>query len=204
MSLTIEPLEMEQLHPRPSAQAVRSQHHHHQIPGKCRTGCMLLKMYMEVYPLVFALVFFSMLLLSILVLVENIMPSHRHRHELSHDYSNIDSHYNFRAAQIDHWCLFGGDDQCSCEDFTEPVAREYMKGWLDAHEANKVLAYNGRGKDYDVVFLGDETTEIWNGRILNLPVSLNPNGKVISDFFQKTFDGVALGISGDSVGTIVI
>ena len=202
----MDPLEVEELHPRPSAKAVRS-HYRDMASSKCRTACMLAKLYMEAYPLIAAVVCFLCLLAMILILVE-ISPAHRdRRHSLSHDYSAISSHYNFKATQMDHWCLFGGDDDCSCEDFTEPVSREQMKGWVDAHESNKKLAQESRRRDLDVVFLGDETTEIWKGRLMNLPISLNPNGEMIKEYFDKTFtkagggdfEGLALGISGDSV-----
>jgi hypothetical protein len=32
-----------------------------------------------------------------------------------HDHSNIRSVYDLRMAQIDHWCLGGGNDGCACE-----------------------------------------------------------------------------------------
>lgn len=73
---------------------------------------------------------------------------------------------------------------------------------MAAHEANK--ARIKPDVRYDVVFLGDETTEGWNGRLLNLPFS---GGKKIQNYWSETFtiegggdiEGLALGIAGDSV-----
>jgi hypothetical protein len=73
---------------------------------------------------------------------------------------------------------------------------------MAAHEANK--ARIKPDVRYDVVFLGDETTEGWNGRLLNLPYA---GGKKTQMYFNETFtsdgggdiEGLALGIAGDSV-----
>lgn len=58
----------------------------------------------------------------------------------------------------------------------------------------------------DVVFLGDDLVEVWNGLGLNVPVG-RPNGAEIQKLWNATFtkagggklDGLALGIMGDSV-----
>jgi hypothetical protein len=89
-----------------------------------------------------------------------------------------------------------------CDDFSEPVSREEFKGFMVAHEANKRRIQPD--VKYDVVFLGDETTEGWNGKLLGLPF---PGGKKIQKFWDETFtsdgggdiEGLALGIAGDSV-----
>jgi hypothetical protein len=74
---------------------------------------------------------------------------------------------------------------------------------LAAHEANKQrITQNTK---YDVVFLGDETTEGWNGRWMNMPIPRE--SKQILNYWNKTFtkegggnlEGLALGIAGDSV-----
>jgi hypothetical protein len=96
----------------------------------------------------------------------------------------------------------GGDTDCKCDDFSEPVSREEFKGFMAAHEANK--ARIKPDVRYDVVFLGDETTEGWNGRLLNLPT---PGGRKTQKYWNETFtsdgggdiEGLALGIAGDSV-----
>jgi hypothetical protein len=97
----------------------------------------------------------------------------------------------------------GGDTHCRCDDFSEPVSREEFKAWLPTHEANKDRIK--RGINYDVVFLGDETTEGWNGKHLNMPI---PNeSRRIQKYWNETFtkdgggdfEGLALGIAGDSV-----
>ena len=96
----------------------------------------------------------------------------------------------------------GNDDACSCEDFSEPISREEIPGWMASHEANK--ARFKPGVEYDVVFLGDDVIEEMNGTWLNRPA---PSGSTIADDFKKVFssdlggdlEGVALGIVGDSV-----
>lgn len=127
------------------------------------------------------------------------------RHQLHHHYSDqVDREYNFKASQLDHWCLFGGDDVCTCDDFTEPTSRAEVPGWLEAHEANKNRM--DTSIFYDVVFVGDDVVEQWNGNWLN---KLAPDGKGIKAYFDSTFstenggnfDGLALGIAGDSVRT---
>lgn len=49
--------------------------------------------------------------------------------------SNIRSEYDLHIGDVDHWCLMGGNDDCPCEDPTEPSFRQW-KGWLKAHTSN--------------------------------------------------------------------
>jgi hypothetical protein len=99
-------------------------------------------------------------------------------------------------------CLLvqGGDDTCSCEDFTEPVSRESPPDWIKTHNAN-VKRIDSR-IFYDVVFLGDELVEEMNGTWLN---KMAPDGIRIQKNFESHFgdqgelDGLALGIKGDMV-----
>jgi hypothetical protein len=130
------------------------------------------------------------------------------RNRLNHDYSHLDFDYSLRAAALDHWCLWGGDDQCLCDDFTEPASREERRGWPEAHRAN-VDRIDPRAR-YDVVFYGDEITEAWNGVWLNMPLNKPAmQGSDIKKYFQETFttagggdlEGIALGTMGDTVRT---
>lgn len=62
-------------------------------------------------------------------------------------------------------------------------------------------------KDLDVVILGDESVEEWNGRWLGKE---NDGLSGIKDYFKKTFsktaggevNGLALGIAGDTVSIL--
>jgi hypothetical protein len=128
------------------------------------------------------------------------------RNRLYHDYSQLDLHYSYQASQIDHWCLWGGDDKCRCDDFTEPLSREEGKDWLKSHNAN--VRRIDVTKYYDVVFYGDQVVEGWNGMNLNMPIV--PDGLKIAKYFNQTFtkkeggefEGVALGLAGDVVRQI--
>lgn len=136
------------------------------------------------------------------------------KHNIANDYSGIKSDLELKLGQIDHYCFDGGDQHCPrCEDPTKPNER-YAQEWLNIYHRNKKLA-----KDYlevhgdnvfniDVVFLGDSNTEARTGTFKGL----NGEGKMedvlhqsklkFEKFFSKAqggkYDGLALGIAGDS------
>lgn len=100
----------------------------------------------------------------------------------------------------------GGDSDCSCEDFTVPIPRDEVPGWLSAHEENKRRLRGYAERDVDVVFLGDDVIEEWNGKRLNSEIA--QDGEQIANDFQKIFNSdhrnsLALGIAGDSVRTML-
>jgi hypothetical protein len=101
----------------------------------------------------------------------------------------------------------GDDEACTCEDFTDPMPRDEVDGWLDVHDKNKDSFQTDEwgAVAYDMVFYGDDLIENLNGRALNKPIA---NSGKITDYFRETFtpDGdenalnaIALGITGDSV-----
>jgi hypothetical protein len=66
---------------------------------------MLTKLYIESYPKIATVVAFSLIGCIMLFLATSLQaPVTRNR--VSHDYTAIDNNYNFKASQIDHWCLF--------------------------------------------------------------------------------------------------
>jgi hypothetical protein len=66
---------------------------------------MLTKLYIESYPKIATVVAFFLIGCLMLFLGTSLQaPVTRNR--ISHDYTAIDYNYNFRASQIDHWCLF--------------------------------------------------------------------------------------------------
>jgi hypothetical protein len=66
---------------------------------------MLIKLYIESYPKIASVVAFSLIGCLMLFLATSLQtPVTRNR--ISHDYTAIDQNYNFKASQIDHWCLF--------------------------------------------------------------------------------------------------
>jgi hypothetical protein len=169
---------------------------------------VIIKLYMDTYPRTTSLIvacLIGILFFSLLLTFRQPVK----RNKLYHDYSKIDMNYNFKASQIDHWCLYGGDDSCNCDDFTEPANRFEKKDWFETHQSNVELL--DRKMQYDVVFYGDEVTEGWNGRWLGRSMIPSTYAKQIQQYFNETFtksgggnfDGVALGIMGDVVSCYV-
>lgn len=165
---------------------------------------MIIKLYMETYPrLTSTIAACITVILFLLFLLSFRQPVKRNK--LYHDYSKIDMDYNFKASQIDHWCLYGGDEFCTCDDFTEPLHRFEKKDWSETHQRNVELI--DQKKKYDVVFYGDEVTEGWNGRWLGRSMIPPTYATQVRHFFNESFtragggdfDGVALGIMGDVV-----
>jgi hypothetical protein len=140
------------------------------------------------------------------------VPPHLQQH-----YGDLQTSYDLKSAEMDHWCLRGGNDYCECADPTDPIPRWDEEGWTAAHHYNIDLA-NAAAASYsssstsslDVVFLGDGTTEAWTGRSLPHESQLD-RGSFIARIFNQTFhkdeggtvDGIALGIAGDTVRKIV-
>jgi hypothetical protein len=72
---------------------------------------MLTKLYIESYPKIATVVAFSLIGCVMLFLATSLQaPVTRNR--ISHDYTAIDNNYNFKASQIDHWCLFVSVSGC--------------------------------------------------------------------------------------------
>ncbi|CAB9503693.1 Platelet-activating factor acetylhydrolase IB subunit beta [Seminavis robusta] len=145
--------------------------------------------------------------LTVLFLVQWSPLSHsRHpkpmiRNHLEKDYASITTDYNFQKANIHHWCLFGGNDNCQCEDPTFGQSREELKGWSETHRRNKDQIQRtpqvDRGEELDVVFVGDQTFQMWGeGRLLDHEFT---EGNQIAAYFNQTFRS-ADGIHGLSLG----
>jgi hypothetical protein len=116
----MDPLEMEQLHPRPasasSSSAGTGSHHTRPRGMISRRGddrivdqlWRIVRLYMEIHPVLASIVVFGMLTALVCLLVAVVYPHHgpRGRHQIHHDYSKIEYHYNFKASQMENWCLF--------------------------------------------------------------------------------------------------
>ena len=82
--------------------------------------------------------------------------------------------------------------------------RHGQRHWLTASHANSDLAANAAGM-VDVVFFGDSITEGWRGGTsYGFPVGRKEkNFSVFKSLFTVSeggeYDGIALGISGDTV-----
>jgi len=197
-------LEMEQLHPEPTT--VR----YPQKLSLVDQMFLLARLYMESYPRITSFLGFIIFVFSIYAAVVYSKPPLK-RNQLAHEYKDIDRTYNWKLAQMDHWCLFGDDDACSCEDFTEPISREEQPGWLEAHEANKErIETDEYGiARYGMVFIGDDLVENLNGYAYNEPIK---SSKEINDYFKNVFtyegedsniNSVALGINEDSAANVL-
>lgn len=163
---------------------------------------------MELYPRVSMGVafFFSLTLMKALFFRHRgqtlYIPPH-----LANHYGDIQSYYDLQIAKVDHWCLKGGDDFCSCDDPTEALSREFP-GWMRTFQHNKQIA-SYAPKGIDVVFLGDEFTQAWTGKKYERPIV---GGNQIAKYFNQTFqkqrganlEGIALGIADDTVRQIQI
>jgi hypothetical protein len=96
-----QPLEMEALHQPAEEQTLSSSAHPH-ILDRLLT---LLKLYIEHYPYISSVIFFT-LIGTFMVRIAPDFEAPVVRNRLQHDYSNISAHYNFKASQMDHWCLW--------------------------------------------------------------------------------------------------
>lgn len=105
-------------------------------------------------------------------------------------------------------CFHGGDHDCACEDPTEPVDRENERYWMENHDKNKQKAYEAAEMGVDVVFLGDQFVQAWDGHFMNRRIV---GADVIQTKFRETFsraggglvDGLALGIAGDTTANLL-
>lgn len=193
-------MEMESLHP--GTTTVRRSKDEPKVLAQI---WMFIKLLIETYPKVFSTIgLFGLGFFMYKAVKLSQPPMQRHKIQHHDEYSNIPLDYDFKAAQIDHWCLFGGDSACKCEDVTEPLPREEIPGWLAKHETNKAsikLDY-----DYDVVFLGDDIIEAANGTWYG---RLRPEGAAIKEDWKSAFgensgmEGLALGIAGDSASNLM-
>lgn len=92
-------LEMEQLHPEPTA--VRYQ----QKLSLLDQIFLLARLYMESYPRISSAVTFLVFSFCIYAAVVYSKPPLT-RNKLAHEYNDIDRDYNWKLTQMDHWCLF--------------------------------------------------------------------------------------------------
>ena len=85
------------------------------------------------------------------------------------------------------------------------MSNEQTKGWVKAHKKNKLLLEPASSlASIDVVMVGDQTMEEWNGRWLGTP---KDDFQETNSYFNSSFkrasggelDGIALGVAWDSV-----
>ena len=131
---------------------------------------------------------------------------------IPHSYSPLEVDYNFKIAEMEtqHWCLFGNDQQCPCEDPTHGEHRGEFAAWVEPHERNVDLVATVskaiKTNPIDVVFIGDEMVQSWTGKWFNQRC---PSNVEILAHWNRTFGewkpanerirALRLGISGDRV-----
>jgi hypothetical protein len=74
--------------------------------GNFLDQCLLLcRLHVESYPCLYSTILFAILIILFYGLVTFFSPAIT-RNVVKGDYSKISLEYNFKASQIDHWCLF--------------------------------------------------------------------------------------------------
>ena len=175
------------------------------------------KLLVQVYPRAALSCFVSLGVLLLVIGISSYRRNHPNyedmtRHSMEGNYSALlENDYASYKANIHHWCLFGGNDKCYCEDPTQGQSREETRGWADAHNRNKHIITDNdlykRGGMLDVVFLGDQTFEAWGaGQFLDRNFREGPQ---IASYFNQTFhttslQGLSLGIYTDRVSSLLL
>lgn len=88
------------------------------------------------------------------------------------------------------------------------MSREEKRGWIKAHSWNKDLFGSSSIQNWDVVLLGDGVVEEYQGRVLG---TMDASLKNVKKYWDATFstegggdvEGLALGIAGDSVRSVL-
>lgn len=158
-----------------------------------------------------------LLISSYLLIVGVLANPTEHFGVIQNDFSDIQSMYDFKMKDIDHWCLKGDNDSCpQCQDPLQPTPRNHMRIWTKT-QAGNVETVNrmvdaGMGNP-DIAFLGGTVVEAMDGKWFgNME---NPHLKEVAKFFDSHFShldnestdedkltAVSLGIVGDTVRTI--
>mmetsp|Transcript_19725 Transcript_19725/g.27724 ORF Transcript_19725/g.27724 Transcript_19725/m.27724 type:complete len:334 (-) Transcript_19725:662-1663(-) len=135
---------------------------------------------------------------------------------IQYDYSNIGGveELKKRADVLSKgsnfgWCYPGMKKRCTCTNPTVGISREGQRHWTKtAHmNAEEVMDEARKGRITDVAFLGDSITEGWKGTSYGF---VNGRKKGNNEVFEKMFNlgsggdfqGMALGISGDTVRSL--
>lgn len=132
---------------------------------------------------------------------------------IKNDYSTIQSVYDFKLKDIDHWCLKGDNDSCKCEDPLQPAPRAEFRAWGKAHGGNVDMIGKLEEADLlspDIAFLGGSVVEKMDGKWFGDQTDerLRDVAKAWNRHFATLDSGapnadaptaVALGIAGDTV-----
>mmetsp|Transcript_28183 Transcript_28183/g.41628 ORF Transcript_28183/g.41628 Transcript_28183/m.41628 type:complete len:427 (-) Transcript_28183:52-1332(-) len=173
--------------------------------------------YASYYRHITAAIVACLTVITVIIVLESIAKlstkSHNAMSSITHDYTNTNDHsfFNLKMKDVDHWCLSGGNDDCSCDDPTDPMSKIESKAWRKAFRYNHKIVKdeeNYVASHVDVVFLGDQAIEAFNGNFMGESVD---ELRSVSKTFKKNFgtqngtdlNGLALGIGGDSISNLL-
>jgi len=139
-----------------------------------------------------------------------------HNEEL---YWTAKSKVDLSMGRLDHWCLQGDSQECSCEDPLTPSPGFDRKNWTETFKMNKrqIRKYEDdlMAMELDVAFLGSSTVEEMDGRwVGKQSQDLQTIRRYFFTLFQKAthlqggagggrVEGVALGIAGDTCPNVL-
>eukprot|EP00814_Leptocylindrus_danicus_P007549 CAMPEP_0116031636 /NCGR_PEP_ID=MMETSP0321-20121206/17678_1 /TAXON_ID=163516 /ORGANISM="Leptocylindrus danicus var. danicus, Strain B650" /LENGTH=473 /DNA_ID=CAMNT_0003506891 /DNA_START=68 /DNA_END=1485 /DNA_ORIENTATION=+ len=129
------------------------------------------------------------------------------------DFSDVHSSMDLKLGSIHHWCLFGGDSDCTCENPLDPdniPDHGNLEKWSTVHSANKdaTAEYVSTVSSQDLVFLGSSTVEGWNGTMKGKTrPRLEKPKKIFEELFTREnggpIDALALGSYGDTSSNLL-
>jgi len=122
---------------------------------------------------------------------------------ISNDYTNINlqSNFDLKMKDIDHWCLKGNNDSCRCEDPTYPAPRNEFRSWSNAHAGNVQLITDMIEQGIsspEIAFLGGSVVEKMDGRWFG-DVTL-AGLDTVANIFSKHFSGTEGGMTAAALG----
>lgn len=114
------------------------------------------------YPVTCGIIMIGMMAAILWLLFAFILNPTQEFGVIKHDHSNIKSKLDFATQKVDHWCLGGGDESCTCEDPLVPLSRYDHKSWVVAFKSNRKKIDDSleKGKTVDVAFLGESIGKV--------------------------------------------
>jgi hypothetical protein len=151
---------------------------------------------------------------SYLLLMGVIFNPTEHFGVIEHDFTNVQSQYDFTLKDIDHWCIKGDNDSCQCEDPLQPEPRSEFRAWSKSHIGNVQQIANLMENDLanpDIAFLGGSIVEKMDGKWFgnNTDNRLQNLAKIFNQHFtnlegeatgDNALTAISLGVAGDTVG----
>eukprot|EP00977_Amphora_coffeiformis_P004484 scaffold965_cov158-Amphora_coffeaeformis.AAC.8 len=161
----------------------------------------------HVYPTLCATFMFICIGLALFGLGEAIFNPRVKYGYVAHDHSNLKSVFDYKLANIDHWCLRGDSDSCRCDDPLQPISRAEFNSWTVAFKTNRKIVKaleEDPSSDVDIAFVGESIVEEMDGRWMGMERggNLATLKQIFDSHFNKKkggqLNGVALGIAGDT------